>query len=195
MRVLDACAAPGGKSGHLLEYSDIELTAVDSDKHRLRRVADNLGRLKLSGILKHANATELDTWWDRKPYQRILLDVPCSGSGVARRHPDIKWIRRESDLGSFARQQTNLLASIWNCLADDGRLLYVTCSVFHAENQEIIEKFLEKHTDARSIDLSEPAIVYGRNEAAAPELKDGQLLPDDHHDGFYYALLAKSPPH
>lgn len=191
MRVLDACAAPGGKTGHLLESTDLDLTALDSDKHRLRRVADNLGRLKLAATLKNANANELATWWDKKPFERILLDVPCSGSGVARRHPDIKWLRRETDLASFARQQAHLLAMLWNCLADGGRLLYATCSVFRAENQEIIEKFLGAHADARSIDLSFPDRPIGRDEAATLELKDGQLLPDDHHDGFYYALLEK----
>ncbi|HEX9392833.1 MAG TPA: 16S rRNA (cytosine(967)-C(5))-methyltransferase RsmB [Usitatibacteraceae bacterium] len=193
MRVLDACAAPGGKTGHLLECADIELTALDSDKHRLRRVADNLSRLKLGATLKHANATDLDAWWDRKPYERILLDVPCSGSGVARRHPDIKWLRRETDLGSFARQQAHLLETLWNCLADGGRLLYVTCSVFRAENQEIIEKFLHTHVNARSIDPSVPARSEGCDKAATLELQDGQLLPDDHHDGFYYALLERAP--
>lgn len=192
MRVLDACAAPGGKTGHLLERADLALTALDSDRHRLRRVADNLSRLKLIATLKNANATEPATWWDGVPFQRILLDVPCSGSGVARRHPDIKWLRRETDLGSFARQQDHLLASLWNCLADDGRLLYVTCSVFRAENQEIIEQFLGTHADARSIDLSVPARSWGRDDAATLDLKDGQLFPDDHHDGFYFALLEKS---
>ena len=191
MRVLDACAAPGGKTGHLLETADLELIALDSDKYRLRRVADNLGRLKLTATLKNANATELDSWWDREPFQRILLDVPCSGSGVARRHPDIKWIRRETDLGSFARQQAHLLGTLWNCLADGGRLLYVTCSVFRAENQEIIEKFLGTHANARSINLSVSPRSLGHDKAATLELKDGQLLPDDHHDGFYYALLEK----
>jgi 16S rRNA (cytosine967-C5)-methyltransferase len=191
MRVLDACAAPGGKTCHLLEMVDVEMTALDSDKLRLRRVAENLRRLGLAATLKHANATELATWWDRQPFERILLDVPCSGSGVARRHPDIKWLRRETDLGSFARQQTHLLATLWNCLADGGRLLYITCSVFRAENQEIIEKFLDKHSDARLIDLSVPGHMAGHEQAAALELKDGQLLPDDHHDGFYFALLEK----
>ena len=135
MRVLDACAAPGGKAGHLLEIADIDLAAIDSDRHRLKRVTENVERLKLKATLKNANAAEPETWWDKKPFDRILLDAPCSGSGVARRHPDIKWIRRETDLGSFARQQTRLLESLWNCLSVDGRLLYVTCSVFRAENQ------------------------------------------------------------
>ncbi len=191
MRVLDACAAPGGKSGHLLERAEIELTALDSDKYRLRRVADNLQRLQLNATLKCANAADLDAWWDRRPYERILLDVPCSGSGVARRHPDIKWLRRESDLASFARQQAHLLSTLWNCLADGGRLLYATCSVFRAENQDIIDKFLRMHADARPIDLTALANSEERVKAAALELQDGQLLPDDHHDGFYYALLEK----
>ncbi len=190
-RVLDACAAPGGKAGHILEQAEVELTALDSDKYRLRRVADNLQRLKLSARLQCADAADLDAWWDRKPYDRILLDVPCSGSGVARRHPDIKWLRRESDLASFARQQAHLLSTLWNCLADGGRLLYATCSVFRAENQDVIEKFLGSHGDARSIDLTALANSTECVKAAALTLQDGQLLPDDHHDGFYYAMLEK----
>ena len=197
MRVLDACAAPGGKAGHLLELADIDLTAIDSDRHRLKRVTENIDRLKLKATLKNVNAAEPETWWDKKPFDRILLDVPCSGSGVARRHPDIKWIRRETDLGSFARQQTRLLESLWNCLSVDGRLLYVTCSVFRAENQDIIDAFLSTHLSAKQLDLAVTPNLPGHGNAtgaAGLTFKDGQLLPDDHHDGFYFALLTKTKP-
>lgn len=189
MRVLDACAAPGGKSGHLAELADIHLTAIDSDKYRLQRVTDNLRRLQLKATVKHANLTELDTWWDKKPFDRILLDVPCSGSGVVRRHPDIKWGRRETDLGSFARQQAHLLDSAWNCLAVGGRLLYVTCSIFEAENQHIMAAFRKRHAAAKTL----PTVHSGADAALLPDLVEGQLLPDELHDGFYFALLEKQP--
>ena len=203
MRVLDACAAPGGKAGHLLEIADIDLTAIDSDRHRLKRVADNVDRLKLKAKLKNVNAAEPDTWWDKKPFDRILLDVPCSGSGVARRHPDIKWIRRETDLGSFARQQARLLESLWSCLGVDGKLLYVTCSVFKSENQDIIDAFLKTHLSAKQLELTVTSRLPGcgndhktpeTKHAAWPTFKDGQLLPDEHHDGFYFALLTRTKP-
>jgi 16S rRNA (cytosine967-C5)-methyltransferase len=206
MRVLDACAAPGGKTGHLLESAQIDLVAIDSDAHRMKRVRENLDRLQLKATLKVANATELDTWWDGKPFDRILLDVPCSGSGVTRRHPDIKWLRRETDLGSFARQQGRLLEVLWNCLADGGRLLYVTCSVFRAENQDVIAAFLATHLRARQLPLvlsrssgaegPKRGLKQSTNDVSAQfqdgQLTDGQLLPNDHHDGFYFALLEKT---
>ncbi len=188
MRVLDACAAPGGKSGHILERANVNLLAMDSDKQRLKRVSENLDRLKLKATVQHANATEVDTWWDKKPFDRILVDVPCSGSGVARRHPDIKWLRRETDLGSFARQQNRLLDTLWNCLGVGGRLLYVTCSVFRAENQDAISRFLSETANARQMPLPAGSVSQ---PAGTTERQDGQLLPDDHHDGFFYALLEK----
>ena len=192
-RVLDACAAPGGKAGHLLEWSDIELLALDSDKRRLTRVADNIARLGLSATLLSADASLPDTWWDGKPFDRILLDVPCSGSGVVRRHPDIKWIRRETDLYAFARQQTRLMAALWNCLGNGGRLLYATCSIFRMENRDIVEQFIRKTPNARQLPLDlhlpHPA---GRSEAVTVPTPDGQLLPDHVHDGFFYALLEKT---
>jgi 16S rRNA (cytosine967-C5)-methyltransferase len=192
MRVLDACAAPGGKTGHILERAAVEMVALDQDKHRLTRVADNLARLGQTATLKVANASELDSWWDKRPFERILLDVPCSGSGVTRRHPDIKWLRRETDLGSFARQQERLLDSLWNCLSVGGRLLYVTCSVFRPENQDIVARFLSRAKDARELPLQVETAPDGHAASVAPELKDGQLLPNEHHDGFFYALLEKT---
>ena len=196
MRVLDACAAPGGKTGHLLELANaqppIELLAIDSDRRRLIRVSDNLGRLGLHAELKTADAAKPDEWWDKKPFDRILLDVPCSGSGVTRRHPDIKWIRRETDIFALARQQARLLAVLWNCLGNGGRLLYATCSIFRAENQDIVEQFLRKTPNARQINFTHLLPTSVDNQAAIPELDDGQLLPNDVHDGFFYALLEKT---
>ena len=196
MRVLDACAAPGGKTGHLLELANakpqIDLLAIDSDRRRLIRVSDNLTRLGLQAELKTADASKPDEWWDGKPFDRILLDVPCSGSGVTRRHPDIKWIRRETDIFALARQQARLLAVLWNCLGNGGRLLYATCSIFRAENQDIVEQFLRKTPNARQINFTHLLPTGVDNQAAIPELDDGQLLPNDVHDGFFYALLEKT---
>ena len=193
LRVLDGCAAPGGKTGHLLELANVELLALDSDKRRLARVADNLDRLGLTATLRVADASQPDTWWDGKPFDRILLDVPCSGSGVVRRHPDIKWIRREADLYAFARQQSRLLNGLWNCLGNGGRLLYATCSIFTVENRNIIEQFIRKTSSARQLQLK-PHLPHatGRSNAVTSDLPDGQLLPDHVHDGFYYALLEKT---
>lgn len=193
MRVLDACAAPGGKTGHLLESADIDLTALDSDRRRLTRVSENLERLALKARLLNADASQVDGWWDKKPFDRILLDVPCSGSGVVRRHPDIKWIRRETDLYAFARQQTRLLAALWNCLGNGGRLLYATCSIFRIENRDIVEQFIRKTPNARQLplDLLLPPAT-GRSDAVTAHSPDGQLLPDHAHDGFFYALLEKT---
>jgi 16S rRNA (cytosine967-C5)-methyltransferase len=196
MRVLDACAAPGGKTGHLLEMAEagksLDLLAVDSDRRRLTRVTENLTRLGLQADLKIADAAKTDEWWDSKPFDRILLDVPCSGSGVTRRHPDIKWIRRETDIFALARQQARLLAVLWNCLSVGGRLLYATCSVFRAENQDIIEQFLRKTPNARQLNLTAMLSTGAPEISALPALIDGQLLPNDVHDGFFYALLEKT---
>jgi 16S rRNA (cytosine967-C5)-methyltransferase len=180
MRVLDACAAPGGKAAHLLEFSDIELVALDKDEERLRRVRENLQRLQLKGQVVCGDAAIPKKWWDGKKFQRILADVPCSASGVVRRHPDIKWLRRLNDIESFAVQQAQILESLWSLLAGDGKLLYATCSIFRRENQQVIASFLAQHDDAQEIKLS------------AKGMTDGQLLPNDEHDGFFYALLHKN---
>jgi 16S rRNA (cytosine967-C5)-methyltransferase len=180
MRVLDACSAPGGKAAHLLELAKIELLAVDKDERRLQKVRENLDRLKLQATLRCGDAAKPEAWWDGKTFQRILADVPCSASGVVRRHPDIKLLRRPEDIEGFARQQLQILNALWRLLESDGKLLYATCSVFVRENQQVIDEFKRQHDDARSISLS----VANMNE--------GQLIPDDQHDGFYYALLHKS---
>jgi 16S rRNA (cytosine967-C5)-methyltransferase len=179
MRVLDACSAPGGKTAHLLELADLDLTAVDHDGKRLQKVEQNLCRLGLKAKCLVGDAAEPQKWWDGKPFQRILADVPCSASGVVRRHPDIKWLRRESDIAQFAAQQAVILDALWRCLDQGGKLLYVTCSVFAEENSRQVAAFLQRHADAELLPLP------GRAE------QDLQLLPDQEHDGFYYALLAK----
>jgi 16S rRNA (cytosine967-C5)-methyltransferase len=183
MRVLDACAAPGGKTGHALELADLNLTALDNDAARLERVRENLARLGLAARVVCGDACEPASWWDGARFDRILLDAPCSASGVARRHPDIKWLRRESDIEQFARLQHRMLDALWQTLASGGKLLYATCSVFHEENHEQVAQFLERHRDATRLAL--PAVD---DETHPPA---GQLLPDGRHDGFFYALLQK----
>lgn len=178
MRVLDACAAPGGKTAHILECADVEMVAVDKDEQRLQRVAQNLQRLKLDATLLAGDAAQPESWWDGKVFQRILADVPCSASGVVRRHPDIKWLRRRADIAGFAGQQRSILGALWQLLEQDGKLLYATCSVFRQENEQVVAAFLSQHPDARRLPIALP--------------DNGQLLPDDQHDGFFYALLHKT---
>ncbi|WON74952.1 16S rRNA (cytosine(967)-C(5))-methyltransferase RsmB [Nitrosospira sp. Is2] len=179
-RVLDACAAPGGKSAHLLELAEVDLTVLDSDNNRLARVTRNFSRLGLKAHrVIHSDASQPAQWWDGNQFDRILADVPCSASGVTRRHPDIKWLRRESDLSQFAAKQREILEALWPMLSRGGKLLYVTCSVFTEENGLQVEEFLRRHADARTLPLSRA------------EITDGQLLPDSHHDGFFYALVLK----
>ena len=203
-RVLDACAAPGGKSTHLLERCDIDLLALDSDAGRLHRVSDNLGRLGQKATLAAADAAHLAAWWDGRPFQRILLDAPCSGSGVVRRHPDIKWLRRASDLPRLAAQQRRLLDALWTVLAPGGALLYCTCSVFPAENEAVVDAFLADQPGACRVSCVQKAYASGirsvdeaSNVAALPGSADRsstgdlRLLPDPDHDGFHYALLSK----
>jgi len=177
MRVLDACAAPGGKTAHLLELVDCELLAIDISRERLARVSENLVRLGLSAGVRVGDAVEPNTFWDGKPFDRILADVPCSASGVVRRHPDIRWLRRSSDIEGFAATQARMLEALWQLLAPGGTLLYATCSVFPEENGLQVRSFLDRHPEA----LKMPLAVLG----------DGQILPGSETDGFYYALLEK----
>ena len=179
MRVLDACAAPGGKSAHLLESARIELLALDKDKLRLEKVRENMQRLQLGANLLVGDAAQPQDWWDGQLFQRILADVPCSATGVVRRHPDIKWLRRASDIEGFAQQQQQIVRALWPLLERGGKLLYVTCSIFQRENQQVIQDFLSDHSDAVQLQL------------AASGMVQGQLLPNDEHDGFFYALLQK----
>ena len=183
MRVLDACAAPGGKATHLLEIADVDLTALDSDATRLERVRQNLQRLGLAASVLAGDAGNPVAWWDERPFDRILADVPCSASGVVRRHPDIKWLRRASDVAQFAAQQQRMLDSLWRLLASGGKLLYTTCSIFQEENSQQVADFLTRHSDAKLLPLCGVKTLDGT--------PDGQLLPDHEHDGFFYALLQK----
>jgi len=188
MRVLDACAAPGGKTTHLAELADVHLTALDRDPARLARVRENLARLRLDGPrvqVVAGDAARPDDWWDGRPFDRILVDAPCTASGIVRRHPDGKWLRRKSDLEGFAEQQRRILAGLWPLLAPGGELLYATCSVFAAENELQIRDFQAGHPAA----LRE-TINYGSDIPHA----GGQLLPSGNatghnQDGFFYALL------
>ena len=191
MRVLDACAAPGGKSAHLLELADVDLLAIDRDPARLVRVGETFARLGLAATTRAADAAQPQGWWDGRPFDRILLDAPCSASGIVRRHPDVRWLRRPTDLAALAATQAALLDALWPLLAPGGRLLYCTCSVFRAEGQEQIDAFLQRQADAAP---------------AAHPPSPGQLLPlaDNHAmpsaaalagagDGFFLALIEKRP--
>lgn len=182
-RVLDACAAPGGKTAHLLEIADLELTALELDAGRARRISENLDRLGLAATVKTGDTRRPTDWWDGKPFDRILADVPCSASGVARRHPDIKWLRRREDVAGFAQTQATILDALWPLLVPGGKILYCTCSVFPQENGEQVRAFAARHPDARRLPTGDDATG----------LQQLQLLPAATHDGFFYALLEKIP--
>ena len=171
-RVLDACAAPGGKAAHLLERTDLDLLALDLKPSRCRRVAENLARLGLHATITAADCARLDTWWDGRPFDAVLADVPCTASGVVRRNPDAKWLRRETDIASFARTQARILDALWQVVRPGGKLLYATCSVFSEENAGQITRFMVTRPDARR-DHEE------------------QILPTADHDGFFYCRLEK----
>ena len=180
---LDACSAPGGKTGHMLEIADIELVSIDQQKDRLYKVKENLERLHLHADLKCADLTAVNTWWNEKLFDRILLDAPCSASGVVRRHVDIKWLRRPRDIEKFTKQQEAMLEAMWQLLKKGGKLLYATCSIFHDENQKVINHFIKEHADAKEVKWSVDS-EYSKYE--------NQLIPSENHDGFFYALLEKN---
>ncbi len=185
-RVLDLCAAPGGKTAHILERCpDIsELVAVDISGERLIRVQENLDRIGLAATLLAADAIQPSEWWDQRPYDRILVDAPCSATGAIRRHPDIKVLRKPSDIQELSQTQQLILKSAWSMLAEGGQLLYATCSVLRAENEETIARFLRDHGDAREIPLDTDwgiAVSHGR------QILTGMA----NMDGFYYARLEK----
>ncbi len=177
LRVLDACAAPGGKTGHVLESVDCEVLALDADGARLARVEENLRRLGLSAHLQAADAARIDDWWDGRPFDRVLADVPCTASGIVRRHPDIRWLRRHADIDQLATTAAAILDALWRVLGPDGTMLFATCSVFVQEGETQLRQFLARHPDAVRLE--------------AP----GQLLPTNtdalDHDGFFYARVAK----
>lgn len=185
MRVLDACAAPGGKAAHLLELADIELVALDTDERRLERVGQNLDRLGLMtpGVsLQCADAADTASWWDGRVFDAVLADVPCTASGIVRRHPDIRWLRRETDIARTVALQRKIVDALWTTVKPGGRLLYATCSIFPQEGERQARQFLARHDDA--------------SRASAP----GQILPapglgleeSGFYDGFFYALFSKS---
>lgn len=188
-RILDACAAPGGKTAHLLELADAEVLALDIDPARCGRIHENLQRLGLAADVLAADASRPEAWWDGKPFDAILLDAPCTASGIVRRHPDVRWLRRESDIAGLAAQQEALLRALWPLLAPGGRLLYCTCSVFRDEGERRIEAFLAHNTDA-SLRPS-PGHLLPQTEAKPGAVPDN---PSGEHDGFFYALLEKGAP-
>jgi 16S rRNA (cytosine967-C5)-methyltransferase len=197
-RVLDACAAPGGKTAHLLELADLDVLALDSDAKRLSRVDDTLGRLKLKAETRPGDGRRPDTWWDGRQFDAILLDAPCSASGIVRRHADIRWLRRSEDIAALGRIQSELLDALWPTLKPGGWLLYATCSVFRTEGQHQIDAFLQRrgaaevHLDARSPGHLLPLPDNGSTGASTPG-SDPDAASSVVSDGFYYALLRKDP--
>ena len=185
LRVLDACAAPGGKAAHALERADVGLLALDRDAARLPRIAENLARLGLRADIREGDAAVPEAWWDGRPFDRILLDAPCSATGIVRRQPDVKLHRRAADIAPLAATQKRLLDALWPLLAPGGRLVYATCSVLRAENEAVLAAFRADRADARHADV--PA-AFGR--AAG----DGrQNLPGmGGMDGFFYAIVEKA---
>jgi 16S rRNA (cytosine967-C5)-methyltransferase len=189
-RVLDACAAPGGKTAHLLERADLDLLALDSDPQRLGRVRETLDRLGLHAGCQAADAADPARWWDGRPFDAILLDAPCTASGIVRRHPDIRWLRRPSDVVALARTQARLLDALWPLVKPGGRLLYATCSVFRAEGANQIDAFLQRvggpmaRLDPASPGHLRPGADNPSQAAAGPQ----RALAD----GFFYALIHKT---
>ena len=191
LRVLDACAAPGGKTAHLLELADLDVLAIDRDPVRLERVDATLRRLGLQAQTLAADAADPPAWWDGRPFDAILLDAPCSASGIVRRHPDVRWLRRATDIAAMARTQCALLDALWPLLAPGGHLLYGTCSVFRAEGEQQIDAFLQRRPGA-TLAASPPSpghllpLADNRSPAAAPGFSTAP-------DGFFYALIEKPP--
>lgn len=185
-RILDACAAPGGKTGHLLELApDAQVTALDADASRAARITDNLARLGVDARVIVADATRPETWHDGQLFDRILLDAPCSGTGVVRRHPDIKLLRRHEDIAGLAATQDRLLDALWPLLARGGRLLYCTCSVLREENALRVAAFVDRHPEAAVVPI---AGTWGREDGPGRQILPGETGMD----GFYYACLNKS---
>jgi 16S rRNA (cytosine967-C5)-methyltransferase len=186
LKILDACAAPGGKTAHLLELGDHRVTALDIDAQRCERVAHNLRRLGLQAQIVVGDAAQPNSWWDGQFFDGILLDAPCTASGIVRRHPDVRWLRRPTDIAQLASIQAKLLQTLWPLLMQGGAMVYCTCSVFRDEGYNQIQMFLTHHTDARL--MPSPGHLL-------PQISlQGAVIPDNllrEHDGFYYALLQK----
>jgi 16S rRNA (cytosine967-C5)-methyltransferase len=182
-KVLDACSAPGGKACHMLELNSIELLAIESDKKRTIKIQENIDREGLKAKVLNDKINSQNEWWDKEFFDRILLDVPCSASGIVRRHVDIKWLRRIGDFKSFGDNQLFLLKSTWPMLKENGKLLYVTCSIFEEENRDVIEKFKQDLGNVSELNINFPSnVAHIQN----------QILPSSNHDGLFYALLQKN---
>lgn len=189
-RVLDACAAPGGKAAHILERTArVDLTALDIDARRLERIRENFARLGLGGTVVQGDAARPADWWNGRPFDRILLDAPCSATGVIRRHPDIRLHRQPADIEQLAASQARLLKALWPLLGASGKLLYVTCSIFPQENHQVLARFLAHHPDARVQKISHPLLDLARPAASGFQILPGILGMD----GFYYAGIEKIP--
>jgi len=182
-KILDACAAPGGKTCNILESEDVDVTALEIDEIRASKISSNLKRLDLNANVIHGSLSNENLWWNGEQFDRILLDVPCSASGIVRRHVDIKWLRQMNDLKKFSESQNLLLRSAWPLLKPGGKLLYVTCSIFSNENSDVIERFKREFMDANEIELIYPDNIKNINN---------QLIPSEIHDGLFYALLKKN---
>ena len=190
-RVLDACAAPGGKTAQLLELADVDLLALDSSAPRLARVDETLARLGLAARTLAGDAGDPAAWWDGRPFDAILLDAPCTASGIVRRHPDVRWLRRAADVDALVATQRRLLDALWPLLRPGGRLLYCTCSLFKAEGQQQLDAFLQRRPDARTV-VQEPAapghlLPLPDNRADGPAASAAFAA-----DGFFIALVEKT---
>ena len=187
LRLLDACAAPGGKTGHLLECAPTaQVLALDVDPQRCERIQQNLERLQVQAQIVAADAADTSKWWDGQLFDGVLLDAPCTASGIGRRHPDVRWLRRETDVAQLANIQAKLLKALWPLVKPGGRLLYCTCSVFKAEGETQIQTFVQHNTDA--LILPSPGHLTPSNATSDVSLRDNVM---GEHDGFYYALLEK----
>ena len=186
LRILDACAAPGGKTGHLLELADAEVIALELDARRAQRIGENARRLGLNPHVLVADASDVPSWWDGQLFDLILLDAPCTASGIVRRHPDIRWLRRESDVDQLAATQRRLMQTLWPLLRPGGRMLFCTCSIFKAEGDAQVQAFLANNTDAAL--LPSPGHLLPRSNGEGLVVADNPL---GDHDGFFYALFER----
>ncbi len=186
LRILDACAAPGGKTGHLLELIDGDVTALEVDPRRSARITQNIGRLGLTARVLTGDVLSPQVWWDGKPFDAILLDAPCTASGIVRRHPDVRWLRREADIEQLAALQRKMLQTLWPLVIPGGRLLYCTCSLFLAEGDGQVQTFLAHNTDATL--MPSPGHLLPASKGNMGSVPDNRALD---HDGFYYALFQK----
>lgn len=189
MKVLDACAAPGGKTAHILELADVDMLAIEINPERAKSIRENMDRLGLKAEIKVADAGKTSMWWDGKKFDRILLDAPCTASGIVRRHPDIPWLRRPEDIKSLAQTQQFLIEKLWSLLTKGGRMLYSVCSVFDEEGPEQIQRFIERTDGCKLIPIGKDGETLLKLWPEQSDRKDG-FWPSV-HDGFFYALIEK----